>query len=52
MTKDSIDAKALRNMLEGGEPVTVVDVRQAKDYSEWSVPGSVNLAAYERTEGR
>jgi glyoxylase-like metal-dependent hydrolase (beta-lactamase superfamily II)/rhodanese-related sulfurtransferase len=50
MTKDSIDAKALRDMLEGGEPVTVVDVRKAKDYSEWSVPGSVNLAAHDELE--
>jgi glyoxylase-like metal-dependent hydrolase (beta-lactamase superfamily II) len=28
--------------------VTVVDVRRAEDHAEWSVPGSVNLDAYDR----
>jgi glyoxylase-like metal-dependent hydrolase (beta-lactamase superfamily II) len=47
MDRGSIDAGTLREWLERGEEVTVVDVRRAGDYSEWSVPGSVNLDAYD-----
>ena len=43
MTEGEIDSKALKDMLERGEPVTVVDVLKAEDHAEWSVPGSVNL---------
>ncbi|MBA2533772.1 MAG: MBL fold metallo-hydrolase [Rubrobacter sp.] len=48
MDRESIDAKTLREWLESGEEVTVVDVRREDDYSEWSVPGSVNLAAHDQ----
>ncbi len=48
MTKGNIDSKTLRDMLERGEPVTVVDVRKAEDHAEWFVPGSVNLDAYDK----
>ena len=44
---DAIDAKTLRDMLERGEQVTVVDVRKGADYAEWSIPGSVNFDAYD-----
>jgi rhodanese-related sulfurtransferase len=47
MDRKGVDAKTLREWLERGEEVTVVDVRRAEDHSEWSVPGSVNLAAYD-----
>ena len=47
MHRESIDAKTLRERLERGEKVTVVDVRHAGDYAEWSVPGSVNFDAYD-----
>jgi rhodanese-related sulfurtransferase len=42
-----IEAMTLRDMLERGERVTVVDVRKGEDYNEWSIPGSVNLDAYD-----
>ncbi|HEY2825248.1 MAG TPA: rhodanese-like domain-containing protein, partial [Gemmatimonadales bacterium] len=37
-----ITADQLRAELEQGRPLAVVDVRRAADWSEWSVPGSVN----------
>jgi rhodanese-related sulfurtransferase len=42
-----IEAMTLRDMLERGERVTVVDVRKGEDYNEWSIPGSVNFDAYD-----
>ncbi len=47
MAQGSIDAKTLRDMLESGERVTVVDVRKGKDHAEGSIPGSVNFDAYD-----
>ncbi len=47
MTRQNIDARTLREMLERGERVTVVDVRKRKDYAEGSIPGSVNFDAYD-----
>jgi glyoxylase-like metal-dependent hydrolase (beta-lactamase superfamily II) len=44
---DAIHAKTLRDMLERGEQVTVVDVRKGKDRAEWSIPGSVHVDAYD-----
>ena len=48
MDREDVDAKTLREWLARGEEVTVVDVRRAEDHAEWSVPGSVNLDAYDR----
>ena len=47
MTQGNIDAKSLRDMLERGERVTVVDVRKREAYAEGSIPGSVNFDAYD-----
>ena len=47
MTEGNIGATTLRDMLERGERVTVVDVRKGEDYNEWSIPGSVNFDAYD-----
>ena len=47
MTERNIDAKSLRDMLERGERVTVVDVRKRKDHAEGSIPGSVHFDAYD-----
>ncbi len=33
----------LKSMLDHGEPVNVVDVRQADDYATEHIPGSINL---------
>jgi rhodanese-related sulfurtransferase len=40
-------ATTLRDMLERGERVTVVDVRMREDHAEWSIPGSVHYDAYD-----
>jgi rhodanese-related sulfurtransferase len=47
VAEGNIDALILRDMLERGEPVTVLDVRKGEDHAEWSIPGSVNLDAYD-----
>jgi rhodanese-related sulfurtransferase len=47
VTQGNIDARTLRDMLEGGEPVTVVDVRKSEDHASGSIPGSVNFDAYD-----
>ena len=47
MAQENIDARTLRDMLERGERVTVVDVRKRKDHAEGSIPGSVNFDAYD-----
>ena len=46
MAKSNIGAMTLRDMLELGERVTVVDVRKGEDHAEWSIPGSVHFDAY------
>ena len=52
MQRESIDAKTLREWLDRGRPVTVLDVRHAEDHDEWSVPGSVNFDAYDALKAK
>ncbi len=47
MTQESIGARTLRDMLERGERVTVVDVRKPETHAQGSIPGSVNFDAYD-----
>ena len=47
MAQESIDARTLRDMLERGERVTVVDVRKREEHEEGAIPGSVNFDAYD-----
>ena len=47
MARGNIDAKTLRDILQSGEPVTVVDVRKGKEHAEGAIPGSVNYDAYD-----
>jgi rhodanese-related sulfurtransferase len=47
VTEGDIGAMTLRDMLERGERVTVVDVRKGEDRAEWSIPGSVHVEAYD-----
>ena len=47
MTEGNIGATTLRDMLESGERVAVVDVRKGEDYDEWSIPGNVHYDAYD-----
>ena len=44
---NNIDARTLRDMLERGERVTLVDVRKREQHAEGSIPGSVNFDAYD-----
>ena len=46
MTQQNISARTLRDMLERGERVTVVDVRKQEAHAQESIPGSVNFDAY------
>ena len=45
--RNNIDASTLRDMLERGERVTVVDVRKSEDHASGSIPGSVSFDAYD-----
>jgi|SRR5205823_5353611 len=47
MTAPTISTEGLRELLERGSPVTVLDVRPAAERAEWSIPGSVHLDAYD-----
>jgi len=42
-----IDTATLRLWLEEQRPVRLLDVRSADDREQWSIPGSVQVAAYE-----
>src|SRR6059058_4386808 len=46
MTAPTISTEGLRELLERGAPVTVLDVRPAAERAEWSVAGSVHVDAY------
>ena len=46
MTRTTIDVESLREMLERGDPVTVLDVRPGDQWAEWRIPGSVHVDAY------
>jgi len=43
MESIDIDVDALRDWLESGRPVTVLDIRPAVEREEWSIPGSLHL---------
>ena len=43
----NIEASTLRDMLDRGEWVTVVDVRKEEAHAKGSIPGSVNFDAYD-----
>ena len=45
--RNDIDARTLRDMLERGERVTVVDVRKREEHAQGAIPGSVNFDAYD-----
>lgn len=49
MTTDLvIDRETLRSWLDEGRPVTVLDIRPAAEWSEWAIPGSLHVDAYDR----
>lgn len=42
-----MDADTLRNWLEEGRPVTVLDIRPKEQRAEWAIPGSVHADVYD-----
>jgi len=46
-TAKQVDTETLRQWLDTRRPVTVVDVRGEEDRTQWSIPGSVHVNAYE-----
>lgn len=44
---ETITVEALRERLEKGEKLTVLDVRDRDDYAEWRIPGALHCDAYE-----
>ena len=46
MTKQ-IEAETLREWLDAGQPVTILDIRTDEDRAQWAIPGSVHVNAYE-----
>src|SRR5438046_5266548 len=52
MTAPTISTEGLRELLERGAMVTVLDVRPAAERAEWSIPGSVHVDVYEALRRR
>lgn len=49
MTTDTtVTVETLRDWLEAGRPLTLLDVRPAAERAEWFIPGSLHVDAYER----
>ena len=42
----TIDTETLRNWLDIGKPVVILDVRSAADRATWAIPGSLHVDAY------
>lgn len=45
---NEISAETLREWLEDGQSVSVLDVRPMSERAEWHIPGSVHITAYDR----
>jgi len=46
MTRTTVSVEALREMLDHGEPVTVLDIRPVAERVEWAIPGSTHIDVY------
>src|SRR5438445_430417 len=47
MTALTLSTDGLRDLLERGAPITVLDVRPAAEHAEWCIPGSLHADAYD-----
>jgi len=47
MSGMTLSMDTLRDWLDQGRPVTVLDVRPSDQHAEWAIPGSVHVEAYE-----
>jgi glyoxylase-like metal-dependent hydrolase (beta-lactamase superfamily II) len=43
----TVDAETLRQWMETGAPLSILDVRPAVERAEWSIPGSLHVDAYD-----
>ncbi len=43
---ETISVDDLRELLEKGDPVTLLDVRPVEEWDDWRIPGSMNIDAY------
>ena len=44
---NEVSANTLRDWLEQGRKVTVLDIRNDEDRTQWAIPGSVHINAYD-----
>jgi glyoxylase-like metal-dependent hydrolase (beta-lactamase superfamily II)/rhodanese-related sulfurtransferase len=44
----TIDTNTLRNWLETGQPVSVLDIRSLAERAEWQIPNSIHFNAYDK----
>jgi rhodanese-related sulfurtransferase len=44
----SLNATTLKNWLEQGKPVTILDVRPLADRQEWAIPGSQHVDIFDK----
>jgi len=49
---NTVTVEVLRAWLEEGQPVAILDVRPTQEYTEWSIPGSLHLDAYDALKAR
>ncbi|MDO1449621.1 MBL fold metallo-hydrolase [Rhodocytophaga aerolata] len=47
-TTPTLDVTTLRNWLENGKPVTILDVRPLAERQEWAIPGSIHVDVYDK----
>ena len=45
-----VSTETLRNWLEAGKEVSILDVRPIQERSEWFIPGSIYFNAYDKLD--